>query len=655
MKSSSLSYQALVAHRVGSLLLGAILIVAGLAPVSAQESPPPTGGHGSEMLMLIEDTIIPPRDRIDLARRLLGVTDIPEPPTVAPPELEIGTVLTFWADNDELDLSFQVDAEMVYKTDHVYMFVEVGHDVDLAAVKQSADEFENVIRPKVHEVFGTEWLPGIDGDPHLYILNAGNLGNWTAAYFYSPSEYPVEAVAHSNEHEMFFVNLDTMASTIGTDYYEGVLAHEFQHMVHWNVDSNEDSWLNEGLSELSTMLTGYGPSGFAMDFLNQPFIQLNTWPQDSGQRVIHYGASFLFAAYFYQRYGEQATTALVRAPENGMQSVDTTLGAIGATDPATGQPVTADDLFADWVVANLVQDPTVGDGRYGYTHPDLEYYLFNAAIMQTLQPDETPVAMRVPQWGTHYLEIAGGSQPQRVRVSFKGSQTVSAVPTKAYSGKFMWWSNRADDSDTRLTRTFDLTGVDQATLNYWTWYHIEDVWDYGYVMVSTDGGATWTPIPTMRTTTDNPHGNAYGPGYTGVSGGWVPETVDLTPYAGQEIQVRFEYITDDAVTQPGLLIDDVSIPEIGYADDFEDGPGGWASEGWLLMDNILPQTFLVQLIQTSNLAEPVTRWLRRGDVPRGEWEIMVGGDYGSVVIAVSGLAPVTTEPAKYSVVVSPVR
>ncbi len=638
---------------VAVLGLSLLLIVAVALPVygapPVQDTPP----HGSGTLASMEDTLIPSRDRIDLARRLLGITDFPAPPTVAPPELEIGTVRTFWADNVNEDRSFQVDAELVYKTAHLYMFVEVGRPVDQNAIKHSADEFENAIYPKVHEVFGTEWSPGIDGDPHLYVLHASSLGDWIAAYYSSTSEYPVEAVKTSNEHEMLFVNLDTMAYAIGTPDYEGTLSHEFQHMVHWNVDENEDSWVNEGLSQLSTMITGYPPDGFSMNFLSQPDIQLTTWPEANDQRYGHYGAAFLFMAYFYQCYGEAATTTLVRDPENGMKSVDSALKTIGATDPTTGQPVTADDLFADWLVANLLQDPTIGDGRYGYTYSDLGG-LFNAAITSELSIDGKPVSLNAPQWGANYLQITGGSQPQRVRVSFKGALTTSAVPTNAHSGAYMWWSNRADSSDTRLTHSFDLSRVTQATLTYWTWYYIENLWDYGYVMVSTDNGATWTPLASSRTTTDDPHGNAYGSGYTGESGGWVQEAVDLTPYAGQPIQVRFEYITDDAVTQPGLIVDDVSIPEIGYTDDFENGSGDWTSEGWLLMDNVLQQQFSVQVVQTVNRAQPVTRWIGRNDDPRGEWEIMVGGEYGDAVIVVSGLAPVTTEPAKYAVIVTPV-
>jgi immune inhibitor A len=641
------------ARRAVVLGLGVLLAAAVTLPVygapPAQDAPPPS----PTTQVMMEGTLIPARDRLDLARRLLGVTDIPAPPTTAP-ELAIGTVQTFWADDVSQDRSFQFDAELVYTTPHVYMFVEVGYQVDLDAIKHSADQFENVIYPRVHEVFGTEWTPGIDGDPHLYIVHAAGLGDWVAAYFSSTSEYPVEAVRNSNQHEMFLVNLNTMTGAIGTPEYEGVLAHEFQHMVQWHVDENEDTWVNEGLSELSTMITGYHPDSFSMSFLNQPDIQLNTWPEEPNERISHYGASFLFMAYFYQRYGEAATTTLVRDPENGMKGIDTALLTVGATDPATGQPVTTDDLFADWLVANLLQDPALGDGRYGYTAPDLGG-LVHATITDDLNLDGRPVSLSGPQWGANYLRISGGSTPEKVRISFKGARTVSVVPTDAHSGAYMWWSNRADSSDTRLTHTFDLSRVTQATLTYWTWYHIENLWDYGYVMVSTDDGATWTPLASSRMTTDDPHANAYGPGYTGESDGWVHEAVDLTPYAGQKIQVCFEYITDDAVTQPGMIVDDVSIPEIGYTDDFESGPGDWTSEGWLLMDNVLTQDFSVQVVQTANRAQPVTRWIGRGDDPRSEREITVGGEYGDAVLVVSGLAPVTTEPATYSVIVTPVN
>src|SRR5579871_3053803 len=116
-------------------------------------------------------------------------------------------------------------------------------------------------------------------------------------------------------------------------------------------------------------------------------------------------------------------------------------------------------------------------------------------------------------------------------------------------------------------------------------------------MVSTDGGKTWTPLSTAHTTSDNPNGAAYGVGYTGASNGWVSESIPLDAYAGKQILVRFEMITDDAVTRPGMAIDDVSIPEIKYTDNFEMSGGDWQPEGWIWTDNRLPEAGWVQVAE----------------------------------------------------------
>ena len=66
-----------------------------------------------------------------------------------------------------------------------------------------------------------------------------------------------------------------------TPYTYGVLAHEFQHMIHWYRDRNESSWINEGFSELSTLLNGLDPGGFDYIYTSNPDLQLTDWPNDS--------------------------------------------------------------------------------------------------------------------------------------------------------------------------------------------------------------------------------------------------------------------------------------------------------------------------------------------------------------------------------------
>ena len=604
---------------------------------------PPAEAPSSEELL--QSVVVPSNDPIDLAARLLPELGHVNPVVNdTPPHFEEGDMITFWVSNSDTDENWQIDAELVVKGEHVYMWREVGDKkVKEKNLRKAARFFDEQIYPTDRAFFGSEWKPGIDADPRLHVLHARDLGDTIAGYFSSADEIPAAIHPYSNEKEMFYINVDN--NKPGSDFYNGTLAHEFQHMIHWYQDKNESTWLNEGASELAAELNGLGrDDGMRPDsvFAQDPDLQLNTWP-DSDESYAHYGNAYLFMRYFLHRFGEDATKALVANDKNGMESVADVLQQIGADE-------TADEFFGDWVIANWLNDPTLDDGRWGYPDYDLD----------EMYPEEQFTALpalhseTVHQYAADYYTFPA---EETLTITFDGDAITHLAATNAHSGDWAWWSNRVDESDTRLTFPVDLTETDAATLHFFTWYDIEDLWDYAYIEVSEDEGETWTILETDRTTNENPNGNAYGPGYTGKSNGlsadWVEEQVDLSDYAGENIQVRFEYVTDAAVTQPGMFIDSVSIPEIDYFQDFENGPGDWQTEGWLLTNNLLQQRWLVQVIEP--LPDGGVKVHRMAVDENGHGELTLTGVQSEedLVLAVSALAPVTVEQASYQFEITP--
>ena len=207
--------------------------------------------------------------------------------------------------------------------------------------------------------------------------------------------------------------------------------------------------------------------------------------------------------------------------------------------------------------------------------------------------------------------------------------------------------------DSTLTREFDLTGLDVATLEFWTWFQLEVNWDYVYIEASADGGATWTVLEGLHTTSEDPVGNNFGAGFTGFSRNWLQESVDLTPYVGGKALVRFEYITDDGVYLDGFLIDDIAIPEIGFFDD-ADQDMGWQADGFMRIDPVLEQHYAVQIIEKGADGEVSVREIELNEERSGQTVIEgLGSRLENAIIVVSPVTRGTHHPARYRLVVGP--
>jgi hypothetical protein len=527
----------------------------------------------------------PARDIMDLARRLRGLpagTPRDAPPRDEP--LPTGDRQTFQVVGlpgpgearrapPRTDV---IDATLWLVTPHTYLYVQDDLGIGDEALAGAGERIEEVYA-QVRDTFGRERSPGVDGDSRITVLIASlqNVGGYVSF----DDGYPRAASPLSNEREMVY--LDATSAPVADGSFSRILAHELQHLLHNGNDPDEEIWVQEGLSVVAESM-GKGMGSLEHAFLMTPDVQLNAWDPE-GLYEAHYGAAGLFFHYLLQRLG--GTTDLhdlVSEPGDGIAGVDAFL--------ARDLPgVSFVDLFADWVAANYLD---LDEGPYGYADASVK-----AVASESLSAPAQGEGS-VHQFAADYIEVnpAAGDAV----FTFDGASTVGALATQAHSGRGLWWANRGDAIDTTLTREMDLTDLSSATLTFWTWHDIERWYDYGYVEVSTDGGDTWQALPGRHTTGDDPLGLAYGPGYTGRSGGeeprWVEEGIDLTAFAGQRILLRFEYVTDGGLSTQGWAIDDIAVPELAWHDDAE-SDGDWESRGFVRLQGPLPQRFIVRLIE----------------------------------------------------------
>jgi immune inhibitor A len=154
-------------------------------------------------------------------------------------------------------------------------------------------------------------------------------------------------------------------------------------------------------------------------------------------------------------------------------------------------------------------------------------------------------------------------------------KSVTTVIGEPYGGSKFYYSGSDDDLDNFMTKQINVTSG--AAISAMVNYDIEEDWDYAYLVVSTDGGATWTNIETNLSTTTNPNGQNFGYGITNNSLGWVELTADLSAYEGPII-LGFRYWTDGASGGIGFMVDDINID--GYPTDGAETDEIWEFDGF---------------------------------------------------------------------------
>jgi len=466
-------------------------------------------------------------------------------------------------------------------------------------------------------------LPGMDGTKTaVFVYNIRD-----EAYY---GDYPFYIVGYfssslSDELQMnaMFIDSYDWANRLGPDVarprlMEGVLAHEFEHLIHRDVDGGETEMIDEGMADLAEQFA-YGTPTTARHigyYLYYHRDSLVTWTGE----LQDYGNNVLWQDYLWEQVPGYANRLPLDAPladrvtakykndrfaETDAKFVDPgdkfvwnlihdqKTGLASVADWADGV-ANVEKLHRNYTLANLL-DGKVAKPEWNYTNlalggPDSDYYTIDQGIayyQSNVNGNMPPTRKNVRRntatqpWGAYYRTF-GGSSPGFV-MTFTGNATDGISPA---SPPFEWYSGQGAMLQRTLTRQIANVPAG-ATLAFNTWFFIEQDWDYGYVEASSDG-QPWTKLPQTSAlpvgTADLFGSSAWdGPGgFTGNSGGWQQATFDLSGFEG-DVWVRFRYATDEAYNEQGWYVDDVSV---GSFSDPVDTENGWVTNGWLLTNGL---------------------------------------------------------------------
>ncbi|MFF0344955.1 M14 family zinc carboxypeptidase [Kribbella sp. NPDC004875] len=182
-------------------------------------------------------------------------------------------------------------------------------------------------------------------------------------------------------------------------------------------------------------------------------------------------------------------------------------------------------------------------------------------------------------------------------------------PYEPFTGSRYVYSQQANMSYKRLAKTVDLTGSTSGSLSFKFSYDTEKDWDYVMVEAHTVGQDDWTTLPDVNGHTTQSTGQSCPAGWvqqlhpflahyqgadcsptgttgawnasSGSSAGWQDWKIDLTPYAGHQVELSITYVSDWSTQGLGSFVDDATITKDSgtEATSFETDLGGWTVPG----------------------------------------------------------------------------
>lgn len=298
--------------------------------------------------------------------------------------LQLGSIKSFQVLRYDSQPFRTVKAPVVKIGSHCVIFQDPAVDVGSTEATMIAYQFDDVIYPKVRNLLGQEANTGMDGDSRVYILLTDIAdpegSQWHTRGYYNPADMHAKSTDNPTSNEMEVLYMDVNPQVPASAEFFNSLAHQFAHMVLYNMDTAGGStgvrdklWVDEGLALLAQYACDYGhPHEYVETYLantntSLTMSDIREWAGEDPRA--QYGASYLFALYCYEHFGADFILKWARAAEDGIKGFDAAMKKTARSD-------TFETVFADWMIANILDDISVKDvatyGNFGYRQLDLE-------------------------------------------------------------------------------------------------------------------------------------------------------------------------------------------------------------------------------------------------------------------------------------------
>ena len=273
----------------------------------------------------------------------LPTWEIGHKPDLSGPEPDFYHVVRYTASgSSKLDKAYM---NYVTQTENLKIYVEKGHNYNMANINQVAAKFEDNYK-QMTNIYGTHTDMDKNGRIKLFFVNineSSGSGILATGYF-----YPNDLVYGSaNNGEILYMDITLL--NLQPQEIAATVLHEFQHLINFNVNyikkgKRMSLWLDESLAESTAILfDNTSTRSRILEFNQINYYCFYTWNLPSNSYgFVNYPSASVFMNWLYIKNGRNSNIFKKIASSSQTQDYDKVLKSVSGN-------YTWNNLLKDWI------------------------------------------------------------------------------------------------------------------------------------------------------------------------------------------------------------------------------------------------------------------------------------------------------------------